>query len=161
MTTMPQEILRVIAIYYPLGNRELYEYLYGKNGRLNKSSLSVTLSRMKKNGLLKISDKKWSITPEGKELLEKRNKDTKSFFPKTKSATRDRNRQLIVVFDIPEKKKRYREWFRSELIGFGFDLIQKSVWFGPPLPKEFIEYLDECHLLKHIRFFHVAEKDLI
>jgi len=68
---------------------------------------------------------------------------------------------LIIIFDIPEKKKRYREWLRTELVGFGFTLIQKSVWLGPALPKEFVEYLNEVKLLKHVRFFRATENDLI
>lgn len=68
---------------------------------------------------------------------------------------------MIVVFDIPEKKRRYRDWLRSELVSFDFDLIQKSVWFGPSLPPEFIEYLDKEGLLKYVRFFRAEEKDLI
>ncbi len=74
---------------------------------------------------------------------------------------RGKPRKLIIIFDIPEKKKRYREWLRNELVGFGFNLVQKSVWIGPGLPKEFIEYLNETGLLKHIRFFQATEKDLI
>jgi DNA-binding transcriptional regulator PaaX len=158
---MPQDILRIIARYYPMGNRQLYDYLYGKNGRLKMGTLSSTLSRMKKKGLLRMRGRKWSIAPEGRELLASKNSDIKKFFPNVKAGNEDKERCLIIIFDIPEKKKRYREWLRSELVGFGFDLIQKSVWFGPALPKEFVKYLDEIRLLKHIRFFRATEKDLI
>jgi DNA-binding transcriptional regulator PaaX len=116
---------------------------------------------MRQKGLLKNQEQKWSITPEGKELLEKRNADIRRFFPTQSASQRDKEKRLIIIFDIPEKKKRYREWLRSELVEFNFDLIQKSVWFGPGLPKEFVEYLDELKLLKHIKFFRATEKDLI
>ena len=60
-----------------------------------------------------------------------------------------------------ERSIRYRDWLISELVGFDFEQIQKSVWFGPPLPKEFIEYLEEIDLLKYIRFLKATDEDLI
>lgn len=90
-----------------------------------------------------------------------RNSDIKRFFPTIKGQAKNLSKNLIVIFDVPEKKKRYREWLRSELVGFGFELIQKSVWLGSALPKEFVEYLSKVGILKHIRFFRAAEKDLI
>ena len=106
---MPQAILRIIAYRYPLGNKALYEYLYGKNGRLKQNSLSATLSRMKKKGLLKLEKNKWAITSEGKELLRSRNFDLKRFFPTKKPGPGKILKNLIVMFDIPEKKKGVRE----------------------------------------------------
>lgn len=163
--SLVKEILRTTARYYPLGHRELYERLYSETTygkKININSLDATLSRMKKNGLLKNKDRKWSITPEGKGILENTKADIKKFFrPEQVIDNREKSKRLIIIFDIPEKRKKWREWLRSELVGFGFTLIQKSVWLGPSLPKEFIEYLGEAGLLKHIRFFRATEKDLI
>jgi DNA-binding transcriptional regulator PaaX len=159
--SLTKEILRITARRYPLGYGQLYDYLYGKNGRLNENSLRSILSRMKKDGLLRNKDRKWSITTEGEELLARRNTDIKRFFPRQKLVTRSKEKKLIVIFDIPEKKKRHREWLRSELRGLGFDLIQKSVWLGPKIPKEFVEYLSEIRILKYIRFFRATKEDLI
>ena len=160
-----KDILRITAIYYPMGYRKIYEHLYNEDPRnrkqLNKNSLQATLSRMKKKGLLKNYSKEWSPTPEGEELLRSRNSDIRRFFPVTKYRVRDSQKNLIIIFDVPEKKKRYREWLRSELVGFGFELVQKSVWLGPALPKEFIEYLSEVGILKYVKFFRATEKDLI
>lgn len=162
--SLTKEILRTTARYYPLGYKELYEYLYDETvygKKLNKKSLRVTLSKMRRNGLLKNREGKWAITTEGEELLKVRNSDIKRFFPGLKSQMKNLPRNLIVIFDIPEKKKRYREWLRSELVGFGFEMVQKSVWLGPNLPKEFVEYLNETEVLKYLRFFRATEKDLI
>jgi len=158
---LTKEILRITARYNPVGYVQLYEYLYEETTygkKLNKRSLSTILSRMKKNKLLKEQNGRLSPTSDGKVFLEKINTGIKKFL-KTGSKTGIKN--LIVIFDIPEKKKRYRDWLRMELIGFGFTMIQKSVWLGPSLPKEFIEYLDEAGLLKDVRFFQATEKDLI
>ncbi|MCR4279711.1 MAG: hypothetical protein NUV78_03175 [Candidatus Zambryskibacteria bacterium] len=163
--SLNKEILRITARYHPLVYSQLYEYLYEETvygKKLNKRSLSTVLNRMKRNGLLKNKDGKWSPTAGGRVYLEKINTGIKKFFtPGTIVSNRRKFKRIIIVFDIPEKKRRYRDWLRMELVGFGFTLIQKSVWLGPGLPKEFIEYLDEAGLLKHIRFFHAEEKDLI
>ena len=163
--SLVKEILRINARYYPLGHKQLYEYLfnetiYGK--KINKNSLYTTLNRMRRAGLLKDNSGKLSITKIGKIFLEKSRFRNQKFYKQEDILNnRAKPRRLIVIFDIPEKKKLYREWLRTELVRFGFNLIQKSVWFGPVLPKKFIEYLDEIRLLKHIKFFRATEKDLI
>ena len=163
--TLTKEILRITARYHPVGYAQLYHYLYEETiygKKLNKRSLSTILSRMKKDGLLKDSPSTLSPTQDGKVLLERMGNGIRTFFNQHKIVdNRAKEKRLIVIFDIPEKKKGYREWLRMELVGFGFNLVQKSVWFGPTLPKEFLEYLEEIKLLKHIRFFRATEKDLI
>jgi DNA-binding transcriptional regulator PaaX len=41
----------------------------------------------------------------------------------------------IVIFDVPEKLKRNRNFFRRHLVELGFKMRQKSVWVSP-LPCE-------------------------
>jgi DNA-binding transcriptional regulator PaaX len=163
--SLVKDILRITAKYYPMGYGQLYEYLYDETTygkKLNRNSLEATLSRMGKNGLLRNKNREWSITSDGRIFLEKKSVAVRKFF-KRENVINNRGKQknLIIIFDIPEKKKRYREWLRFELVGFGFTLVQKSVWLGPSLPREFVEYLSEIGLLKHIRFFRATEKDLI
>ncbi|MEX2013847.1 MAG: hypothetical protein WD896_00645 [Parcubacteria group bacterium] len=163
--SLTKEILRITAKRYSVGYPQLYEYLYDETAygkKLNKNSLHATLSRMKKTGLLINKNGEWSITSEGKTSLDKKNSGIKKFFRRENVLdNREKSKNLIITFDIPEKKKHYREWLRMELVGFGFTMIQKSVWLGPALPKEFVEYLSGSGLLKHIRFFRATKKDLI
>lgn len=164
--SLVQEILYTLS-NYPGGYRVIYDIIYdgqapGKNKKKSSENiLRATLSRMKKDGLLRNKKRGWSITLEGEELLDRKNSDIKKFFPNQETFKQDQEKRLIVIFDIPEKKKRYREWLRSELVGFGFELVQKSVWLGPVLPREFVEYLSEIELLIYIKFFRATEKDLI
>ena len=163
--SLTKEILRITAKYYPVGYSQLYEYLYNETiygKKLNGNSVHTIINRMKRNGLLRKKSKGWSITAEGRTYLNKKDSGIKKFFKSENIIdNREKVKRLIIIFDIPEKKKRYREWLRTELVGFGFTLIQKSVWLGPALPKEFVEYLNEVKLLKHVRFFRATEKDLI
>ncbi len=60
---------------------------------------------------------------------------------------KDAPKNLIVMYDIPHDLKKERDWFRRQLIKFGYIMIQKSVWVGPsPLPKDFLYYLKEIKI---------------
>lgn len=162
--SLTKEILRITARYHPIGYSQLFQYLYDETvygKKVNKRSVHAIVNRMEKNGLIK-KENGWSITSSGKNILDKKFSTIKRFFDlENFHKNKAKEKRLIVIFDIPEKKKKYRDWLRLELIGFGFTLIQKSVWLGPSLPKEFVEYLNENGLLKHLRFFRATEKDLI
>jgi DNA-binding transcriptional regulator PaaX len=158
-----KELLKAVS-NYPGGYRAIYELIYERNRALGISyeeqSIRNTLTRLKKKGLLSNKNRKWEITEEGKSFLRERKNAFVKFTPRI---IYDKNIQktTIIIFDIPEKKRLYRDWLRNELIGFGFELIQKSVWFGPSLPKEFISYLGEKNILQYLRFFRATESDLI
>jgi|SRR3989344_1931688 len=164
--SLVQEILYIVS-NYPGGYRTIYDILYDSKPPPSKSdrynidyTVRNTLSRLKKKGLVKNTNGKWSISEEGKDFLISKKRNIKSFFPLGNRSNKSENK-LLVIFDIPEKKKRHRDWLRHELISLDFSLIQKSVWLGPPLPKEFIQYLDEIRILQYIKFFKVSEGDLI
>ena len=67
-------------------------------------------------------------------------------------------KNLLLIYDIPEAKKKERDWFRRHLIKFGYIMIQKSVWVGPsPLPKEFLGYLKEIKIGDNFKTFKLAK----
>ena len=69
---------------------------------------------------------------------------------------------MIVIYDIPEKMRRERDWLRSELRVLDFKQIQLSAWLGPaPLPREFIKTLGDLKIIKYLNFFQVREEDVV
>lgn len=71
---------------------------------------------------------------------------------------KDAPKNLIVMYDIPDRLKKERDWFRRQLIKFGYVMIQKSVWVGPsPLPKEFMKYLKEIKIGENFKTFKLAK----
>ena len=65
---------------------------------------------------------------------------------------------LIIIYDIPENKKKERDWFRRHLKKFNYAMIQRSVWVGPsPLPKDFLEYVKSIGLKNKLKTFKLAK----
>lgn len=63
----------------------------------------------------------------------------------------------VVVFDIPEKKKRARDALRWELKKLGFFELQKSVWIFPYECDDAIDFLTEFFEIRdHVRVLEVS-----
>src|SRR3989344_2648673 len=111
-----------------------------------RNSIKVALSRLEKKLYITFSGSTIKLTRSGKRYWRKRQARLQIFesnFPK------DSPKNLLLIFDIPEKRKAEREWLRFQLRRFDYKMIQQSVWIGPsPLPQEFRDYL------KHIKLSH-------
>ncbi len=119
-------------------------------------TLANKFSILKKRGLVsKNSMGEYFITFKGKVFLDE-GKDFLNKFETEKNKNLPKN--LLIVYDIPENKKKEREWFRRHLKKFHFKMIQKSVWVGPsPLPKEFSDYLEEIKLKDNLKIFKLEK----
>lgn len=72
--------------------------------------------------------------------------------------TKDSSKNLILMYDVVEEKKKERDWFRRQLKNFDYIMIQRSVWVGPsPLPKEFLDYVRGIGLRDHLKTFKLAK----
>ncbi len=71
---------------------------------------------------------------------------------------KDSPKNLILMYDVAEEKKKERDWFRRQLKNFGFTMIQRSVWVGPsPLPTEFLDYVKVIGLKDNLKTFKLAK----
>ena len=71
---------------------------------------------------------------------------------------KDSPKNLILMYDVIEEKKKERDWLRRQLKNFDYIMIQRSVWVGPsPLPKEFIDYIKAIGLHDHLKTFKLAK----
>ena len=67
-------------------------------------------------------------------------------------------RWRILIFDIPEDRKKYREFLRIKLRELGFCQLQKSVWATPyPIPDAFVWFLNSHKLSENVHYI-VAEE---
>jgi len=59
----------------------------------------------------------------------------------------------IVFFDIPEHKRKYRDYLRKILKLIGFNEFQKSIWIYPyPVPAFLKDLVFEYNIKPHVRF---------
>lgn len=132
-----------------------------QNGEItdvDEKSFRAVLGRLHRDGLV-IKDEKglWGITKKGKNI----SVAFSIFLRRRKAATtpRDPKKKIVIVFDIPEKRRYERDMLRFELLALEFSQLQKSVWIGcGPLPADFIEYLKDHRLLPHVHVFSVNKK---
>lgn len=128
--------------------------------RVKDQTLRITLSRLKKRGLVENKNRIWKITKKGEDYLKNKLAAKIPRFGHLKAKNVKNN--MIIIFDIPEIRRKQRDWLRGELIMLGFIQLQKSAWFGPaPLPEEFIKYLNDTNLLQYLKFFKAVKEEIV
>lgn len=66
----------------------------------------------------------------------------------------------VVLFDIPEKHRKFRDIFRSHLKVIGFHELQHSVFIFPfPCEKEILSLVKLYHAEPHVRFIEARHID--
>ena len=84
-------------------------------------------SRLKSKGLLKFENGYYALTADGKKVLRRwQLADYKLTKPKKWD-----KKWRIVIFDIPERKKKVRDKIRQIFVETGFRRLQDSVWVYP------------------------------
>lgn len=124
------------------------------------------LYKLKKDGLIQekvIQNKKFYIpTKLGKFKLNKMKKLYESRLPLPKYIARRSHTMAIIVFDIPEKERKKRDWLRCVLHNLGFRMLQKSVWIGMArVPKEFLDDLHKLRIAEYIEIFGISKTGTI
>lgn len=120
--------------------------------RYEKKQVSNVFYRLKRSGSIKIEKVNHqiyiSLTAQGKKKANWLQIDNLQI----KKPNKWDGKWRLVMFDIGELKKLYREAFRGKLKELGFVPLQKSVWMHP------FDCRDEILLLKD--FFGLSEKEL-
>lgn len=130
------------------------------------NTLKVTLSRLKRRGLVQNDEGKWGLTVKGKKYIQRWLSEKRYLRAARGASSRTivahTGKKVVVVFDIPEIERWKRGWLRRELRALGFTPLQRSVWLGPaPLPKDFIRELGELNLLQYLKFFKATTYDIV
>lgn len=126
--------------------------------KYKKKTIQNSLSKLKQKKLITFEGRSMTISQKGKTYLKERRAQLKIF---DSSFTKDSPKSLMVMFDIPEARKAEREWFRYHLKQFGYEMIQRSVWYGPsPLPEAFVEYVRSIGLTGAVKVFKVSPSSI-
>ena len=124
--------------------------------RLKKKTFQDNTYRLKKLGLIAKDPQKkvYYLTDEGKKF---------TAYIEDRYGVLSRKwdgKVRVVIFDIPEKKRQWREWLRSELLLLQYKILQKSVYIGKtPLPKSFYQEVIGAGLGKYVFIFTMSEFD--
>ncbi len=112
-----------------------------------------------RDGLVQRNDKKQlRITAKGLRRLELLRKNKLNVIPAKTYVTEKSEGVVIVAFDIPEEKRRTRDWLRATLRDMGFTLLQRSVWIGKfKIPQAFLEDIAELELAEAVEIFEVGK----
>lgn len=124
---------------------------YKKRRDISYSVYTQNIYRLRKrgliterNGLYKLSDKGISYRKNPYSLINEKFKS---------------ENKILMIFDIPENKKRTREWVRRQIKNWNFKMIQKSVWVGKgPLPEEFKKRLKILGVEEGVKIFKIKSK---
>ena len=125
-------------------------------GNYSLHQINTTLNYLNRKGYVKRDGRTWEITDKGRAFYrEKGGKRVFRYFQRNEVKGKEvNNEQLLILFDIPEKERRKRDWLRAQLKLFGYKQVQKSAWIGPSnLPKDFYTYLDELHIKDRVKIF--------
>ena len=129
----------------------LYE-LVQKRIKREKSVYNQNIYRLKKKGFIIQNGMDLSLSPKGIFYYKNPYKHIKEKFEK--------KNKIIFIFDIPENKRKVREWVRNQIKFWDFEMIQKSVWVGyGPLPLDFINRLKLLEVDKCVKVFNVQSKN--
>ncbi|OGY64207.1 MAG: hypothetical protein A3I89_02295 [Candidatus Harrisonbacteria bacterium RIFCSPLOWO2_02_FULL_41_11] len=132
--------------------------------RIEENKFYALLSKLRTQGIVKKrgvgARALFNLTNNGlKKLIRYAEQKERINIPKkiyNKKKTKD---DILIIFDIPEVFKQYRNWIRYQLSLFGFEMLQKSVWIGNyEIPADFIHDLREYNMLQYIHIFKVIKK---
>lgn len=144
--------------------RSMQEFLYSDLHKLKreyerkkaKRRFSQFIHYLKRKGYIEIRNLKEKqgvlFTQKGaKKVLNLR-------FKLKKRKRRPDGKLLMIIFDIPEKKRYLRDLLREKLRQLGYKMFQQSVWICPyDVLKETEEFLREHFLDPYVRIFLIEE----
>ena len=104
----------------------------------------------KKNNIAK-KGSIWHITKKGREKL----RASKNISAKDRYGGTKDGKIRIIIYDIPEKNRKHRDWLRHILEGIDFSLLQESVWLGTTTVSE--ELFGEMRQRDIVRYVHIFE----
>ncbi len=114
----------------------------------NHHAYNLAAARLVEKGLIKKDKDIYCLTSKG---------EKEAFFCYLKEhktlTNKDRNKWdgkwRIIFFDVPEKKRRYRDELRSMLKTIGFKEFQKSIWIYPFKVPDFLKEILWEENIKH------------
>ena len=134
-------------------SKSVSEYLVELKKEIGDPNLKSTLYRLEQKGLINKSVKGYKLTLDG-------NKVVKGIKNRINHLANWDGKWRLVTFDIPEKRRRDRDWIRNILYLHEYKPLQKSVFIGKfSLPEKIYRSIHERKLTEYIRLLIIGEID--
>ena len=117
------------------------------------------LVKLNAEGFIQKAPKRtWRLTKRGFEKRDTLHTQRAATLPHARYAVEPSAEWNIVMFDVPEREKRKRNWLRAALVRMGFRQLQKSVFAGRiELPALFLHDLRRLRLLTYVEIFSITK----
>lgn len=151
-TTFTDEIIAFLLSCRSTSIRKkiLWEQIQKKR-KISHDAYYQNIYRLKKRGILEDKNNTIYLSQKGKILFQ-------NLYRKIKDEPL-KNNKILMIFDIPETKRKVRTWIRNQIKEWDFEMVQKSVWIGyGPLPKEFIERLKYLKVSDGVKVYNLKRK---
>lgn len=153
--SMAKAILAVLWQAKESGKENLLSHKYIKLfcGNKHKNTHRSCISRLNKLKLIKKDyNNIIALTEEGKKRALFAFIEAESFLHSKEGQKWDGGWRMV-FFDIPETKRKYRDYLRKVLKLVGFHEFQKSIWIYPyPVPSFLKDLIFEKNIKPHVRF---------
>lgn len=107
---------------------------YVKDKKVKEITIRQNIRRLQEHGFVEKKENKYFLTVAGKKLA--------GYIFKRKKILAEKwdKKYRVVIFDVPEKMSKERNWLREELYTLNFKQLQKSVFVGRyPLAEDLIK----------------------
>lgn len=119
-----------------------------------RDTLRKRLYELKHSGYIQRDSRGYRLTRKGKDRLWKY--DMKTLVIQKKQ--RWDKRWRVVLFDIPERRRKDRDLFRKDLTSLGFYALQRSVFLHPyPCQKEVLLLCKKYRISRYICFCEIEQ----
>jgi len=156
----PKAILAALRDFKECSRERLltHSYIQKLCAHKNKATIRSSMFRLLKDGhVRKDFNDILVLTDKGKEESLFSYIDAESFLYKLETQKWDGGWRII-FFDIPEDKRRYRDYLRKVLKKIGFREFQKSIWAYPfPVPSFLKELILNKNIKGHVKFITASD----
>lgn len=124
----------------------------GKKKEFQEKTIRQSIRRLRKHGFVEKKNNKLLLSIKGRKIVRYVLTRKKIFDKKWD------NKFRVVIFDIPEKMRRDRNWLRQELYVLQYKLLQKSVFIGKyPLPADLIKSIKNKSIGNYVNYLLVEK----
>ena len=121
-----------------------------KKKKIKEATIRQSLWRLRKHGFVEKRKDKYILTKAGRLVMDYVIKRRKTVSKKWDGKYR------VVIFDIPEKDRKMRDWLRQELYFMEYQKLQESVFIGKyPLPANLIKDLKRNKIGNYVNYLLV------